>query len=110
MSLLTSTKPPSIKEGSGIKKQALFMVEFDEPAQGILQNAAVLQSDMILHGIDPTEIRGGDIASSLGDRLQGGVPCCVSRVDDEVLTTKNSSRRIPRLRPGVLEKPKCVLL
>lgn len=40
-----------VKQGSDMEKQAAFMVEFDEPAEGILQTAAALQSDMIIMGL-----------------------------------------------------------
>jgi nucleotide-binding universal stress UspA family protein len=40
-----------VKQGSGMDKQAAFMVKCDEPSEGILQTAAALQPDMIIMGL-----------------------------------------------------------
>jgi nucleotide-binding universal stress UspA family protein len=40
-----------VEQDSDMEKQAAFMVEFDEPAEGILQTAAALQTDMIIMGL-----------------------------------------------------------
>jgi nucleotide-binding universal stress UspA family protein len=40
-----------VEKGTGMEEQTAFMAEFEEPAEGILQTAAVLQSDMIIMGL-----------------------------------------------------------